>query len=170
MNSIIEKHVFEFRSNLEQKSSVECSSDKMERRAVLLLLFVLLAERPVLSQSLNRLKDPIPVKVGVIIDMGTLVGKMCWTSISLAVDDIYAKNPNLTTRLVLYPRDGKADVMAAGSAALGLVNKEGVSAILGPQKSGQAKFLADIAGKARVPLLTFSATSPFLSSSASPTY
>ena len=46
--------------------------------------------------------------------------------------------------------------------------KDEVLAILGPQKSGQARFLSDIADIIQVPLISFSATSPLLSSSTFP--
>ncbi|CAA6670286.1 unnamed protein product [Spirodela intermedia] len=138
----------------------------MERRTLLVLFSILLAGTPTLSQRDDRSEALVSVDVGVILDMRTLVGKMCWTSISMAVDDFYAANRNFTTRLVLHLRDGEASVIGAGSAALGLLNKEGVLAILGPQKSAQARFLSDIADKARVPSISFTATSPFLTSSA----
>ncbi|XP_078441343.1 glutamate receptor 2.7-like [Wolffia australiana] len=143
-------------------------SSTMEGRALKFLFFVLLAAQVAVSERLNGNKDLTLVKVGVIVDRNTLVGKMCWASISMAIDDFYDGHPNISARLVLHLRDGRADVVGAGSAALGLVNKEGVLAILGPQKSGQAKFLSTIAGKAQVPIITFSATSPFLSSSSTP--
>ncbi|CAA7407343.1 unnamed protein product [Spirodela intermedia] len=138
----------------------------MERRTLLVLFSILLAGTPTLGQRDDRSEALVSVDVGVILDMRTLVGKMCWTSISMAVDDFYAANRNFTTRLVLHPRDGEASVIGAGSAALGLLNKEGVLAIIGPQKSAQARFLSDIADKARVPSISFTATSPFLTSSA----
>ncbi|CAA7407338.1 unnamed protein product [Spirodela intermedia] len=138
----------------------------MERRTLFVLFSILLAGTPTLGQRDDSSEALVSVNVGVILDMGTLVGKMCWTSISMAVDDFYAANRNFTTRLVLHLRDGEASVISAGSAALGLLHKEGVLAIFGPQKSAQARFLSDIADKARVPSISFTATSPLITSSA----
>jgi ionotropic glutamate receptor len=42
-----------------------------------------------------------------------------------------------------------------------------VHAIIGPQKSSQAKFVTELGGKAEVPIVSFSATSPTLSATQS---
>jgi len=60
----------------------------------------------------------IPFHVGVVLDMGTLVGKMGWTSISMAIDDFYALHSNYTSRLVLHPRDSKNDVVQAAASGI----------------------------------------------------
>ena len=54
------------------------------------------------------------------------------------------------------------------NAALDLMKNEKVHAIIGPQSSAQAKFVANLGEKAQVPILSFSATSPFLSPKHSP--
>ncbi|MQM14151.1 hypothetical protein Taro_047079, partial [Colocasia esculenta] len=110
----------------------------------------------------------VDVNVGVVLDMGTLVGKMCWASIVVAAEDFYAAHPNYTTKLALHPRDARADVVGAGSAALGLLKNNGLLAILGPQKSSQARFLSGMANETQIPIISFTATSPSLSSSAEP--
>jgi len=48
------------------------------------------------------------------------------------------------------------------------MKNEEVHAIIGPQRSAQAKFVIDMAEKAQVPILSFSATSPFLSPKQNP--
>ncbi|XP_041018724.1 glutamate receptor 2.1-like [Juglans microcarpa x Juglans regia] len=48
------------------------------------------------------------------------------------------------------------------------MKNEEVHAIIGPQRSSQAKFVVDIAEKAKVPILSFSATSPSLPPNRSP--
>ena len=48
------------------------------------------------------------------------------------------------------------------------MKNEKVHAIIGPQRSAQAKFVASLGEKAQVPILSFSATSPFLSPNYSP--
>ncbi|KAK1293454.1 Glutamate receptor 2.3 [Acorus calamus] len=55
--------------------------------------------------------------VGLILDSGSLVGKMCNTSISMALEDFYESHPNYTTRVVLHRRDSHMDVVGAASAA-----------------------------------------------------
>lgn len=43
------------------------------------------------------------------------------------------------------------------------MENEQIHAILGPQWSSQAKFIIDLGAKVQVPIISFSATSPFLS-------
>ncbi|CAK9163333.1 unnamed protein product [Ilex paraguariensis] len=58
----------------------------------------------------------IPVNVGLILDMDTMVGKKWLSCISMALSDFYASNGHYRTRLVLNPRDSKNDVVGAASA------------------------------------------------------
>ncbi|XP_058102141.1 glutamate receptor 2.7-like [Magnolia sinica] len=107
------------------------------------------------------------IDVGVILDLDTWVGKMGQTCISMALSDLYQAH-NYTTRLVLHTRDSKEDVVGAASEALDLLKNLQVKAIIGPESSAQAKFVADLGSKSQVPILSFSATSPSLSSSRNP--
>ena len=58
----------------------------------------------------------IPVKVGVVLDLDTWVGKMGLSCISMALSDFYASHGHYKTRLVLEIRDSKRDVMGAAAA------------------------------------------------------
>ncbi|KAJ4709395.1 Glutamate receptor [Melia azedarach] len=51
------------------------------------------------------------------------------------------------------------------NAAVDLIKNEEVNAIIGPQRTSQAKFVIDLGGKAKAPIISFSATSPSLSPS-----
>jgi ionotropic glutamate receptor len=53
--------------------------------------------------------------VGVILDLGSMVGKIARTSISLAVEDFYIAHQNYSTKLVLHIRDSKNDDVQAAS-------------------------------------------------------
>lgn len=55
------------------------------------------------------------VHVGVILDLGSLVGKIAITSISLALEDFYAAHHNYSTKLVLHIRDSMSDDVRAAS-------------------------------------------------------
>ncbi|XP_006845559.2 glutamate receptor 2.1 [Amborella trichopoda] len=105
------------------------------------------------------------VNVGVVLGFDSWVGRVANTCISMALHDFYMDHPNYFTRLSLYIRDSDLDVVGAASAALDLMKNMEVQAILGPQTSAEAKFLADLANKSHVPILSFSATSPFSSTS-----
>ncbi|CAH8264090.1 unnamed protein product [Arabidopsis lyrata] len=56
------------------------------------------------------------------------------------------------------------DTVQASAAALDLIKNEQVSAIIGPRNSMQAEFMIRLANKTQVPTITFSATSPLLTS------
>uniref|UniRef100_A0A0E0QRR0 Receptor ligand binding region domain-containing protein n=1 Tax=Oryza rufipogon TaxID=4529 RepID=A0A0E0QRR0_ORYRU len=107
--------------------------------------------------------QPLTVTVGLIIDGGSPVGKIANTTIPMALDDFYAAFPRSPARVRLLHRDSRGDVVAAASAALELMEGRGVRAILGPQSSVESAFVADLATRAEVPVVSFSATSPSVS-------
>ncbi|KAJ6819027.1 glutamate receptor 2.5-like isoform X1 [Iris pallida] len=108
------------------------------------------------------------VNVGVVLDLGSLPGKKNLASMSMAIDDFYTSHRNFSTKVTLHPRDSEKDIVGAASAALYLLKKVQVQAIIGPITSSQAKFVAELGNKTQVPLLSFSATSPSLSSARTP--
>ncbi|KAG8056831.1 hypothetical protein GUJ93_ZPchr0002g26132 [Zizania palustris] len=103
------------------------------------------------------------VSVGFIIDGGSPVGKIANTTIPMALEDFYAAFPGSSARVRLVHRDSRGDVIAAASAAVELMKDQGVRAILGPQSSVESAFVADLATRAEVPVVSFSATSPSVS-------
>ena len=58
----------------------------------------------------------IPVKVGVVLDYDTWVGKMGLSCISMALSDFYASHRHYNTRILLRIRDSKSDVVGAAAA------------------------------------------------------
>ncbi|KAK1276934.1 Glutamate receptor 2.9 [Acorus gramineus] len=134
-----------------------------QKKLLLCLLFHLS-----IPPCLGKLNSSTTFRVGVILDMASCVGQISWKSFSIAKNDFYATYPNYTTRLVLVNKDSKDDVLGAASAALHLLGQEQVQAILGPQRSSQAKFIAELGNKARVPVISSSARSPSLSSAQIP--
>ncbi|KAG2699273.1 hypothetical protein I3760_07G185600 [Carya illinoinensis] len=108
------------------------------------------------------------IPVGVVLDLNSTVGDLAESCISMALSDFYAVNGHYRTRLALFTRDSRGDVVGAACAAIDLMKNEEVHAIIGPQRSSQAKFVVDIAEKAKVPILSFSATSPSLPPNRSP--
>ncbi|KAK3411174.1 hypothetical protein EUGRSUZ_J03149, partial [Eucalyptus grandis] len=103
------------------------------------------------------------IDVGVILDMDTYVGKMSKTCLEMAIHDFYTARENYTTRLVLRTRNSAGDAVVATSAAIELLKNYQVKAILGPQQSRQADFIAYIGNTTQVPIISFTATSPLLS-------
>ncbi|XBH92269.1 hypothetical protein VPH35_083431 [Triticum aestivum] len=102
------------------------------------------------------------VDVGVILDRSTWVGNMSWTCMELALDDFYADDSHARylTRLKLHLRDTGPNAVDAAAAGVDLLKNVGVQAIVGPQTSTQAKFLARLGNKSSVPIISFSADCP----------
>ena len=79
------------------------------------LLFVLFPTIFFIEMSMAQ-NTTIPVKVGVVLDMDTWLGKMGLSCISMALSDFYASHGHYKTRLVLEIRDSKGDVVGAAAA------------------------------------------------------
>ncbi|KAL6215855.1 hypothetical protein ACLB2K_015282 [Fragaria x ananassa] len=113
--------------------------------------------------------NPVNVGVGVVLDSSSGFGKMGLSCINMSLTDFYASHPNYTTRLLLHQKNSSpADVVLTAAAALDLINNDQVQAIVGPESSMQANFLISLGDKAHVPIISFSATSPSLTSIRSP--
>ncbi|KAG5225148.1 glutamate receptor [Salix suchowensis] len=111
----------------------------------------------------------IPVKVGVVLDLDdVLYGNIGLSCINMALSDFYASHSDYKTRLALTTIDSKKDVVGAAAAALDLIKNVEVQAIIGPTLSTQAKFVIELGQKAQVPIISFSASSPFLTAIKSP--
>ncbi|THG22206.1 hypothetical protein TEA_005543 [Camellia sinensis var. sinensis] len=120
-----------------------------------------------MAQSTTNITT-VQVKVGVVLDMNTWVGKMGLKGISMALSDFYSSHVHYKTRLELHVRDSKDNVVGAAAAAVELLKTEQVKAIIGPLTSMQANFLIHLGEEAHVPIISFSATSPSLSYLRSP--
>ncbi|KAM0924553.1 hypothetical protein ACQ4PT_004546 [Festuca glaucescens] len=111
---------------------------------------------------------PVKVRVGVILDFMSPVGHRRRTGIQMGVEDYYAAHPGSATRVELHFRDSAGDVLDAASAAVDLIKNTQVQAIIGPTTSAEAEFVSRIGDRARVPVLSYSATSPALSAAKTP--
>ncbi|XP_021274795.1 glutamate receptor 1.2-like [Herrania umbratica] len=148
----------------------------MKRKNQILLLFVIicltsclenLSAKPVLTKKRGNEMD-YEVHVGVILDMGSLEGKILQRCISMAISDFYSGHHYYKTRLVLHTRDSKGETLNALSAALNLLEDAKVGAILGPQTSLEAKFLAEFGDKYKIPVISFSTPGSFPTTTRSP--
>ncbi|KAJ9167613.1 hypothetical protein P3X46_019230 [Hevea brasiliensis] len=110
----------------------------------------------------------ISVNVGAVLDLENPAAKMWLSCINMALSDFYVTHSQYQTRLVLHTRDSMGDVVGAAAAALDLIKNEQVQAILGPNASMQANFVIDLGEKAQVPIISFSASSPSLTSNRKP--
>ncbi|GKV26088.1 hypothetical protein SLEP1_g35441 [Rubroshorea leprosula] len=107
----------------------------------------------------------IPVNVGVVLDLDTWIGKLGLSCINMAISDFYFNHSNYRTRLVLNVKDSEGEIVGAAAAALDLIKNVQVQAVIGPSDSMQANFMIALGNKSQVPIISFSATSPFLISS-----
>ncbi|XP_078150473.1 glutamate receptor 2.7-like [Carex rostrata] len=137
---------------------------KMERPIKLMVFFYVTLFSVVTAQPWSNLTISAQFHVGVILDSSTLVGKIGQTSIAMAVEDFYMMHENYTTRLMIHGRDANSDDLQASSAALDLLQNMKTQAIIGPERSSQAVMISKIGNKTQVPVISFSATSPTLSS------
>ncbi|XP_031736480.1 glutamate receptor 2.2 isoform X2 [Cucumis sativus] len=143
----------------------------MKSGSWVLLMMLLLATATVAAKEEEEEKEKatgaLKVKVGVVLDSDDY-GKVDLSCISMALSDFYASRSHFKTRVVLKPMDSNGTVVDAAAAALELIKKEEVQAIIGPTSSMQANFMIDIGDKAHVPIISFSATRPSLTSHRSP--
>ncbi|XP_050366534.1 glutamate receptor 2.8-like [Argentina anserina] len=123
------------------------------------------------SLALAQNETIIPVHVGVILDdLEYSSTKDIWLScINMSVVDFYTNHPHYSTRIVLKTivlkaSHSKENVVSAAAAALDLIKKEQVKAIIGPVTSMQTRFVINLGNEAHVPIISFSATSPSLTS------
>ncbi|CAN7060364.1 hypothetical protein BRARA_D01494 [Brassica rapa] len=119
-----------------------------------------------LSRGQNNRR--IEVNVGAVTDVGTTYSEVAMLCVNLSLADFYSSRPQFQTRLVVNVGDSRKDVVGAAAAALELIKNKQVKAILGPWTSMQAHFLIEIGQKTQVPVVSYSATSPFLTSLRSP--
>jgi hypothetical protein len=86
----------------------------MERAAQTILLLILFTHFGAAQNAAKTGGGEFPV--GVILDLGTLVGKIARTSIQMALEDFYAAHKNYNTKLVLHIRDSRSNNVQAASA------------------------------------------------------
>lgn len=99
---------------VQKHSSTNLTVEEMAT-GVRITTLVFLAFSTAVAQNVTESKAE-EFHVGLVLDLGSTVGKVAHTSISIAVEDFYAVHPNHTTRLVLHVRDSKSDDVLAAYA------------------------------------------------------
>jgi hypothetical protein len=87
----------------------------MPRDARLVLVLIGFAACSLLATSRAQLAE---VKVGLIIDAESPVGKIATTTIPMALEDFYAAFPNSSARVKILQYNSSADVVIAASAGM----------------------------------------------------
>ncbi|KAG6673424.1 hypothetical protein I3842_16G111400 [Carya illinoinensis] len=124
-----------------------------------LLFFIVLSERIMIKAAKAQNTTVTPVYVGVILDLDGRNGKVGMSCINMALSDFYASHTHYKTRLVR-----NLSLSSLSYRTIYLIKNTEVKAIIGPQNSIQANFVIDLGNKSQVPIISFSATSPSLTS------
>ncbi|KAJ0547739.1 putative periplasmic binding protein-like I [Helianthus annuus] len=126
---------------------------RLKQTAYSFMILMLSFQTRVTAQDIVSHKE---MQVGVILDMGSGVGKVIYRSITMAISDFYKANPHYITRIVFNTTDTKGEPLIALYAALELLENTKVQAIIGPDPTVEARFLEGLEEKASVPILSFS--------------
>ncbi|XP_024014845.1 glutamate receptor 1.1 isoform X2 [Eutrema salsugineum] len=121
-----------------------------------LLIFILLFSTKIVSRAADR-NDCVfeEVTVGLVVDLGSIEGKILEASFSLALSDFYRINNGYRTRVSVLARDTQGDPILALAAATNLLKHAKVEAIVvGAQSLQEAKLLAAVSEKTKVPVIS----------------
>ncbi|KAF8095612.1 hypothetical protein N665_0329s0031 [Sinapis alba] len=128
--------------------------------SILLVLFLSISNCFVLCQNGNvtegsgSKQELVRVRVGIVLNLGSVEGKIVESSVSLALSDFYAFNSDYKTRVSLSVRNSQGEPLLALASAVNLLQNVGVEAIIGGNSLQETKLLAEIGEKARVPVIS----------------
>ncbi|KAK7346273.1 hypothetical protein VNO80_20788 [Phaseolus coccineus] len=133
-------------------------------KVLLLVLVVFYSGFP--SKGISSVSTrPRAVNIGAILSFNSTIGRVAKVAIQAAVDDI---NSNATilngTKLKISMLDTKLSAGFLGIIDSFLLMERETVAIIGPQYSVMAHVISHIANEMQVPLLSFAATDPTLTS------
>ncbi|KAG0459097.1 hypothetical protein HPP92_022225 [Vanilla planifolia] len=134
-----------------------------------LLLFLVVCFGPFLSLigRGNSSRHGI-VNIGAILAFNTTIGRVAKVAIDAAVKDVNSDTSVLrSTELVIHAQDSNCNALTGIMGGLRLLETD-VVAIVGPQSSTVAHVVAHLANEVQVPLVSFAATDPSLSSAQYP--
>ncbi|KAF8107273.1 hypothetical protein N665_0124s0066 [Sinapis alba] len=105
----------------------------------------------------------VRIRVGLVLDLDSMEGKMVGRSVTTALTDFYAINSDYKTRVSLSIRNSHGEPLLALASGVDLLQSEGVEAIIiGGSSLLETKLLAEIGEKAKVPVISLN--SPISSS------
>ncbi|CAH8362089.1 unnamed protein product [Eruca vesicaria subsp. sativa] len=129
---------------------------------LLLVLFLFIPNCFVFCQNDDVNEDSgsqqqrVKIRVGLVLNLGSVEGKIVASSVSVALSDFYANNNDYKTRVSLSVRNSQGEPLRALASAVELLETVGVEAIIGGNSFLETKFLAEIGEKARVPVISLS--------------
>ncbi|XP_006852519.2 glutamate receptor 2.7 isoform X2 [Amborella trichopoda] len=96
--------------------------------------------------------------IGVILDLGSRVGKEMKTAMEMAVEDLQ-RSKSSSVQLLVQMRDSHGDPLQAGSQAIDLFTDEIIALVAVPTWP-EAAFVAQLATRSQIPLVSLSAPAP----------
>lgn len=112
----------------------------------------------------NDLSRPTEVRIGALFTFDSVIGRAVKPAIELAVADVNADPSVLSgTKFSVLMQDTNCSGFVGTIEALQLLAKD-VIAVLGPQSSGIAHVISHVVNELHVPLISFAASDPTLSS------
>ncbi|KAK4261655.1 hypothetical protein QN277_004619 [Acacia crassicarpa] len=131
-----------------------------------LLIVLVIFYCGIYSNGLNGVPPrPNSVNIGAILSFNSTIGKVAKVAIDAAKDDINS-NPSVLngTKLNISFRDTELSTGFLGIIDSLLLMENNTVAIIGPQYSVMAHVISHIANELQVPLLSFAATDPTMTS------
>ncbi|CAN1783718.1 Glutamate receptor 3.7 [Linum perenne] len=125
-----------------------------------ILMWVVVA---VLDCGLVCCQRPASVNIGAVFTFESVIGRAARPAIYAAVADVNKDARVLNgTRLNLMMEDANCSVFYGSVVALRMIERQ-VVAMIGPQSSGIAHMVSEVANGLQVPLISYAATDPTLS-------
>ncbi|KAL0792546.1 hypothetical protein Bca101_063923 [Brassica carinata] len=124
------------------------------------VLFLLISNCFVLCQNDDVNEDSgseqerVSIRVGLVLNLGSVEGKIVGSSVSMALSDFYAINSHYKTRVSLSVRNSNGEPLLALASAVDLLQNVEVEAIIGGSSFLETKLLAEIGEQARVPVIS----------------
>ncbi|KAL1541115.1 glutamate receptor 2.8-like [Salvia divinorum] len=98
------------------------------------------------------------IPIGVVLDTNSPIGSMVDLCMKMAVEDFYEKHPTYATRLQLHNRNAET-ILDANFAVVELLKQEAVQGVIGPERSAEEAFFAELGKNVRVPMISFTSSS-----------
>ncbi|KAL8511178.1 hypothetical protein ACS0TY_017849 [Phlomoides rotata] len=109
-------------------------------------------------------EKPSAVKVGAVLTFDSVIGRGAKIAMEMAVEDINSDPKILNgTQLEVIMEDSSCSVFMGLIKAFQVIEKE-VVAIVGPQSSAIARLVSHVADGLQIPMISYAATDPTLSS------
>ncbi|MED6196401.1 hypothetical protein PIB30_047091 [Stylosanthes scabra] len=137
----------------------------MSKVRVLIVLVILISSGGILLSNVCAKSPPDHVNIGAILAFNSTIGKVAKNAIEAAVDDVNSDPTILSgTNLNISMQDTKLSIGFLGIIDSLLLMEKDTAAIIGPQYSVMAHVISHIANEMQVPLLSFAASDPTLTS------